>query len=63
MNAKLCAVMNDWRTLNTELSALSEREVQEMLEWEQAGPRRKVFLLRLHQRYSALRTARERVSL
>ena len=53
----------NWRTLNQKLNLLSESEVLELLEAERAGQRRVTFLERLHQRYTALRTARERVEL
>ena len=53
----------NWRELNKKLNLLSESEVLELLEAERAGQRRVTFLERLHQRYTALRTARERVEL
>lgn len=53
----------NWRELNKKLNLLSENEVLELLEAERAGQRRVTFLERLHQRYTALRTARERVEL
>lgn len=53
----------NWRTLNQKLNLLSESEVLELLNAERAGQRRVTFLERLHQRYTALRTARERIEL
>jgi hypothetical protein len=53
----------NWRDLNKRLNLLSEDEVLALLEAERAGQRRVTFLERLHQRYTALRTARERVEL
>jgi hypothetical protein len=53
----------NWRDLNKRLNLLSEDEVLALLEAERAGQRRVTFLERLHQRYTALRTARERVGL
>ena len=53
----------NWRELNKKLNLLSESEVLELLEAERAGQRRVTFLERLHQRYTALRTARERIEL
>ena len=53
----------NWRELNKKLNLLSENEVLELLEAERVGQRRVTFLERLHQRYTALRTARERVEL
>jgi len=51
----------NWRELNKKLNLLSESEVLELLNAERAGQRRVTFLERLHQRYTALRTARERI--
>jgi len=42
---------------------LTEAEVLALLDSERAGQRRVSILERLHQRYTALRTARERVEL
>lgn len=53
----------NWRDLNKKLNLLSESEVLALLEAERVGQRRVTFLERLHQRYTALRTARERVEL
>jgi hypothetical protein len=53
----------NWRELNEALPLLTEEQVKEMLEVEKAGPRRPTSLLRLHQRYTTLRTAREREEL
>lgn len=50
----------NWRNLNDVLPQLSEAQVLEMLEAEKAGPRRTTTLIRLHQRYTALRASRER---
>lgn len=53
----------NWRDLNETLPQLSEPQVLEMLEAEKAGARRQTTLIRLHQRYSALRCMRERAEL
>lgn len=53
----------NWRELNKKLNLLTESEVLELLNAERAGQRRVTFLERLHQRYTALRTARERIEL
>ena len=53
----------NWRELNKKLNLLSESEVLELLNAERVGQRRVTFLERLHQRYTALRTARERIEL
>lgn len=50
-----------WRALNDKLAALSEDEVFAMLTEEQLHERRASHLQRLHQRYCALRDARERL--
>jgi len=50
----------NWRTLNAKLTSLPEAEVLALLTAERSGARRRVILRRLHQRYSALRVARER---
>ena len=53
----------NWRELNQKLNMLSEDEVLALLEDERQGARRVTFLERLHQRYTMLRAARERVEL
>ena len=50
-----------WRALNDKLAALSEDEVFAMLTEEQLPELRASHLQRLHQRYCALRDARERL--
>jgi hypothetical protein len=57
--------MNDlsWRKLNDILSQLSEEQVLTMLNEERIGSRRVSVLQRLHQRYTMLRCARERIEL
>ena len=52
-----------WRELNKKLNMLREDEVLELLEIERQGAKRVTFLERLHQRYTMLRAARERVEL
>ncbi len=52
-----------WRWLNANAYRMTEDEVQTMLEDEMVGARRPDIIRRLHQRYSALRTARERDAL
>jgi len=52
-----------WRALNRKLNMLTESEVLALLEAERQGARRVTFLERLHQRYTMLRAARERVEL
>jgi hypothetical protein len=52
-----------WRKLNDILSQLSEEQVLTMLNEERVGSRRVSMLQRLHQRYTMLRCARERIEL
>jgi hypothetical protein len=53
----------NWRDLNKQLNLLNESEVLALLDAERVGARRVTFLERLHQRYTMLRAARERVEL
>ena len=53
----------NWRELNKHLNMLNEDEVLALLTEERFGARRVTFLERLHQRYTMLRAARERVEL
>lgn len=52
-----------WRVLNDRLPLMSEDEVFAMLTQEQLTERRASHLQRLHQRYCALRDARERLEI
>jgi len=53
----------NWRSLNAKLSELDEDQVLELLTIEREGERRISMLQRLHQRYTSLRAARERVEI
>ena len=53
----------NWRELNRKLNLLSEEQVLQMLNDERIGARRVTVLERLHQRYTMLRAARERVEI
>lgn len=53
----------DWRGLAATLNTMSEDEVKRLLDDEMARLRRPSIAKRLHQRYSMLRTARERADL
>ncbi len=53
----------DWRTLIATLNTMTEEQVKALLDEEMAQYRRPVFARRLHQRYSSLRTARERAEI
>lgn len=50
----------NWRELNVRLSSLREDELATMIEEERQGERRATLLVRMHQRFTALRTLRER---
>ncbi len=52
-----------WRTLNDQLPSLTEDEILTMLNIERSTERRVSILQRLHQRYCALRDARERLEI
>ena len=52
-----------WRSLNNELSRMSEEDVLRLLNEERVGAKRVSVLQRLHQRYNTLRVARERLEL
>ena len=52
-----------WRALNDQLPTLTEDEVFAMLTDELLHEKRSSILQRLHQRYCALRDARERVEI
>lgn len=56
-------MQTNWRKLNKELALLSEEQVLTLLNEERAGRRRLSILERLHQRYTTLRAARERMEI
>ena len=56
-------ILVSWRKLNAKLSLLSEDEVLALLKQEQRGLNRVTILERLHQRYSAMRSSRERIEI
>ena len=53
----------NWTELNAAMKGMGEAEVLELLTAERSGERRKVFLERLHQRYTSLRASRERAEI
>ena len=53
----------NWRQLNQVLPTLDEDTVKRMLEDERRGEQRVTVLVRLHQRYTILRSARERMEI
>ena len=53
----------NWRSLNATINELNEDEVLNLLNVEREGEKRISMLQRLHQRYTSLRAARERVEI
>ena len=53
----------NWREINKVLPDLDEDTVRRMLEDERKGEQRQSVLIRLHQRYTMLRAARERMEI
>ncbi|WP_022681046.1 hypothetical protein [Sandarakinorhabdus limnophila] len=53
----------DWRSLAAALTSMPEDEVKRLLDVEMATRRRVGIVRRLHQRYTMLRSARERAEL
>jgi hypothetical protein len=56
-------LQTNWRKLNKELALLDEAQVLALLNAERVGRRRLSILERLHQRYTTLRAARERMEI
>ena len=52
-----------WRSLNNQLSMMTEEEVLTLLQQEKHTEKRSSVLQRLHQRYNVLRVSRERIEL
>lgn len=50
----------NWRELTSRLGSLREDELEQMIEDELAGPKRLTLLVRMHQRFTVLRSLRER---
>jgi len=55
--------LHTWRSLNKELALMTEQQVLDLLTQERQGEKRLSVLERLHQRYTALRSLRERQEL
>lgn len=53
----------NWRDLNKKLPEMSEKDVHKLLIDELDGARRVTVVVRLHQRFTALRATRERNAL
>lgn len=50
----------NWRELNARLNSLREDELEQMIREELRGERRPTLLVRMHQRFTVLRSLRER---
>ena len=50
----------NWRELNARLGSLREDELEQMIREELKGERRPTLLIRMHQRFTVLRSLRER---
>ena len=53
----------NWRDLNQQLSKMAEQDIKRLLDAELDGDRRSTVVVRLHQRFTALRATRERAEL
>jgi hypothetical protein len=53
----------NWREINKVLPDLDEDTIKQMLDEERVGEQRQSVLIRLHQRYTMLRAARERTEI
>ena len=60
MDAIATAALKSWRSLQGVIAVLTEEQVREMLEHEMDNQKRGMIVVRLHQRLSTLRDARER---
>ena len=56
-------MQTNWRKLNKEINLLTEEQVLALLTEERQGRKRVSILERLHQRYTVLRAARERIEI
>ncbi len=55
--------LKSWRNLNAVIGVLNEDQVSKMMAHEMTVGQRDTFITRLHQRFTALRTARERAEM
>lgn len=53
-------VLKNWDTFHEFLPTMREDQIEALFDYEVANKRRKSFILRLHQRFTSLRMARER---
>lgn len=56
-------VLKSWKTVNKEIGKMTEEDVKAAMNREIIGSQRKDVVVRLHQRYTILRAAREREEL
>jgi hypothetical protein len=50
----------NWRELNARLGSLREDELEQLIQEELRGEKRPTLLVRMHQRFTVLRSLRER---
>ena len=60
---ELDTALTSWQTINKALKDFTETDVKNALNRELVGNRRKDVAIRLHQKFSILRSARERTEL
>jgi len=60
MDAIATQALKSWRSLQGVIAVLTEEQVHNMLEHEMDNAKRSMIVVRLHQRLSTLRDARER---
>jgi len=56
-------LLRSWVVMNGSLMTLTEEQILELIDHEKAGLKRKSLITRMHERYSMLRTTRERAEL
>jgi len=62
-NDELDNVLKSWASMNKALSMLTENDLKTAINREITGNRRKDVAIRLHQRYTIIRSKRERTEL
>jgi hypothetical protein len=56
-------ILKSWVIMNGSLMDLTEDQILELIEYEKANLKRKSLIKRMHERYSMLRSIRERAKL
>lgn len=56
-------MLANWSILNRDMHILSEEQILDLINYECQNKKRRVFVERMHQRYTKLRTARERAEI